>query len=262
MPPATDPSRSISIHQLISTLDARAGHESCALAFDGDGTLWAGDVSDDVFLAACANDWLLPDVRPNLAEILERHAQPADGSASELALRIFQSEKLGVIEERLLFEVMTWCYAGRTERELSEFADRILNGAGIEERVRQGYRPLLEWAQTDGHSCWLVTASPWPIVRVAARRLGFVDGQILAARAPVAPSGVLEIGLTAPLPYRDQKVHRLAEKLESGRLLAAFGDSHFDIDMLREAEVPVAVNPKPALELLLQTIPQAVLLEF
>lgn len=262
MPEAPDPRRSISIHQLISTLDARAGHASCALAFDGDGTLWAGDVSDDVFLAACANDWLLPQVRPVLAEILERHDQAADGSASELALRIFQSEKLGVIEERLLFEVMTWCYAGKTVRELTEFAERILNGAGIDDRVRQGYRPLLEWAQNHGHACWLVTASPWPIVRVAARRLGFSESQILAARAPISTSGVIEFGLTAPLPYRDQKVHRLAEKLRGGRLLAAFGDSHFDVDMLREAEVPVAVNPKPSLELLLQTIPQAVLLEF
>lgn len=262
MPEASGPSRSISIHQLISTLDARAGHESCALAFDGDGTLWAGDVSDDVFLAACANGWLLPEVRPVLAEILERHDQATDGSASELALRIFQSEKLGVIEERLVFEMMTWCYAGRTVRELTEFADGILISAGIAERVRQGYRPLLEWAQHRGHACWLVTASPWPIVRVAARRLGFADSRILAARAPVTPSGALEIGLTAPLPYRDQKVHRLAEKIDAGRLLAAFGDSHFDIDMLREAEVPVAVNPKPALELLLQTIPQVVLLEF
>lgn len=262
MPPASASSRSISIDQLISTLDARADHDTCALAFDGDGTLWAGDVSDDVFLAACAEDWLMPNVRPVLAEILERHDQPAEGSASELALRVFESEKLGVIEERLLFEVMTWCYAGRSVQELTAFAERVLKGAGIDDRVRQGYRPLLEWAQTRGHSYWLVTASPWPVVRVAARRLGFTDAQILAARAATTPSGVVETELVAPLPYREQKVHRLAEKLVGNRLLAAFGDSHFDIDMLRAAELAVAVNPKPALELLLQKLPQAVILEF
>lgn len=262
MPPASDSSRSIGISELIPILQDRAGQDRCSLAFDGDGTLWAGDVSDDVFLAACAADWLLPEVRAALMDVLERHELPTHGSASQLALRIFQSEKLGVVDERLLFEVMTWCYAGRSARELSDFAEGVLERAGIAARVRLEYRPLFDWAGGEGHACWLVTASPLPIVQAAARLLGFTEQQIIAARSPESSSGTLEIGLVAPLPYREQKVYRLREHRDGTRLLAAFGDSHFDCDLLRDAEIAVAVNPKPALHEQLETMARAVVLLF
>lgn len=254
--------RLVTIPELVAHLDARAGTDRCTLAFDGDGTLWQGDVSDDVFLAACKTGWILPQLRPNLEAILNSHGLETAGSASELALRLFEAEKLGRIDERLLFELMTWCYAGRTADELSDFAEDMLVAAGIDSRIRGGYRLLLDWAKPRGHSLWIVTASPWPIVRVAARRLGFVDAQVIASCATESEHGVLGTGLAAPLPYRGQKVQRLSEKRDGSRLIAAFGDSYFDLELLREAEVAVAVSPKPALEQVLDSLKHAVVLHF
>ncbi|MGE5788606.1 MAG: HAD family hydrolase [Myxococcales bacterium] len=261
-PPSPPPqqTRWITIPELVDHLDARAGGDHCTLAFDGDGTLWEGDVSDDVFLAACEKDWFLPQIHHSLEIILSDHGLATTGTTSKLAYRLFEAEKQSLIDERLLFEIMTWCYAGRTADELSDFAEEVLQQSGIESRVRMGYRPLLEWAHSHEHSTWVVTASPWPIVRVAARTLGFVDDQVIASRASESAGGVLGPALAAPLPYRGQKVQRLAEKRGNSRSLAAFGDSYFDIDLLRSAEVAVAVSPKPALERELASLEHALIL--
>ena len=41
--------RSITITNLAAVLGEMSRGAPCSLAFDGDGTLWSGDVSDDVF---------------------------------------------------------------------------------------------------------------------------------------------------------------------------------------------------------------------
>lgn len=265
MPPATSPdlsNRSVTIAELMLLLQERADGERCVLAFDGDGTLWSGDVSDDVFLGACESDWLLPGVRPVVAAVLSQHGLSTDGTTSELTYRIFEAEKAGKLDERLLFEAMTWCYAGRSVDELSAYSEKVLSAKGIDSRVRAGYRPLLDWARAAGHTCLIVTASPWPIVRVAASRLGFGDDQIIASCPVESKDGVIGTALAAPLPYREQKVQRLAERRNNMRLLAAFGDSLFDVELLRSAEIRVAVNPKPALLRELDSLEHAFVLRF
>jgi phosphatidylglycerophosphatase C len=254
--------RLLNVSDLVARLEKLSNSESCSLAFDGDGTLWSGDVSDDVFLAACRSNFILDTVRPQLLPILCEHGIATDGTVGELAYRLFEAEKRGQLEERLLFEVMTWCYAGRAVAELSEFANRVLMEAGIESRIRFGYRPLLDWAGASGHSCWLVTASPWPIVRLAATKLGFAGHQIIASRPIESNTGIISASMAAPVPYREQKLLQLnARRNHRSRLLAAFGDSAFDLDLLRAAEIAVAVRPKPSLEDQLESLDHAVVLD-
>ena len=50
-----------------------------------------------------------------------------------------------------------------------------------------------------------------------------------------------------PIPYGPGKVTRLRERIGTRPLYAAFGDNAFDVPMLREATVGVAVRPKPRL---------------
>jgi phosphatidylglycerophosphatase C len=252
--------RLVTVSDLVARLGELSNSEPCSLAFDGDGTLWSGDISDDVFLAACRSNFILESVRPLLLPILCEHGIASHGSAGELAYRLFEAEKCGQLEERLLFEIMTWCYAGRSVAELSEFAERVLLEAGIESRIRDAYRPLLEWAEVSGHTCWLVTASPWPIVRVVASKLGF-DGPTIIASCPVeSRPGIIGAAMAVPVPYREQKVLQLNARRRPSRLLAAFGDSAFDLDLLRAAEVAVAVHPKPTLECQLEYLDCAVVL--
>lgn len=261
MSPLDPAIRHVTVSELIGKLGAMSRGECCGLAFDGDGTLWSGDVSDDVFLAACQADWFVETVEPSLRAILANHNLSSAGTRGEQARRLFESEKRGLISERLLFEFMTWCYAGRSVEEVSAFADTILTDRGIDQRVRMGYVELFDWARSNGHQVWLVTASPLPIVRVAAQKLGIEEHRIVAARASVTDAGRIATDMAEPVPYREQKPLQLKARSAMPRLLAAFGDSPFDIDLLSAAELAVAVNPKPALLDRLGTLGQIVIFD-
>jgi phosphatidylglycerophosphatase C len=251
----------VTIAELITRLDELSHGQPCNLAFDGDGTLWSGDVSNDVFLSACRSNWFLEGVRLPLLRILSERNLATEGSIGQLLEGLFLGEQQGTIEEQLLFEIMTWCYAGRSIEELSAYAARTLAALGIEGRVRWAYRPLLDWAMGHGHSCWLVSASPWPIVRVVAKRLGFEEAHIIASRPLVSATGLIEPSMLLPVPYGQQKVIQLNAHASSPRLLAAFGDSAFDLELLGTAELAVAVTPKPELEERLDSLARAVVLK-
>ncbi len=250
----------VTIAELVTRLEELSHGEPCNLAFDGDGTLWSGDVSDDVFLSACQSNWLLESVRPLLLSVLNERNLATEGAVGDLLVRLFEAEKQGKLNELLLYEIMTWCYAGRSVTEVAEFANRTLLRLGIESRLRWEYRPLLDWARSHGHACWLVSASPWPIVRVVARRLGFEDHDMIAARPIESASGIIGTTMATPVPYCEQKVIQLNQRRKGTRLLAAFGDSPFDLEMLAEAELAVAVSPKPALANQLNSLEQVVVL--
>jgi phosphatidylglycerophosphatase C len=64
-----------------------------------------------------------------------------------------------------------------------------------------------------------------------------------------------------PIPYGAGKVMHLRAKLGARPLYAAFGDNAFDVAMLREARVPVAIRPKPRLVERAGEVPALVVLE-
>jgi HAD superfamily phosphoserine phosphatase-like hydrolase len=233
--------------ELIAKLTLLARAEPCVLAFDGDGTLWSGDVSDDVFFAACEQEWFLEDARDAMCRPLEAHGCSTVGSIAELCRRLHEEQMRGTVPERLLFEAMTYCYAGRTAAEVTEFASRVLEQQQIRERLRQGLIEVITWARRAGHRCIIVSASPSPIVAVPAQMLGFDERNVIAGRATHGALGRIGNHIEHPLPYRDQKVTQLRARIGNHRLLAAFGDSPFDLHLLDAAELAVAVEPKPAL---------------
>jgi phosphatidylglycerophosphatase C len=64
-----------------------------------------------------------------------------------------------------------------------------------------------------------------------------------------------------PIPYGPGKVMQLRAKLGARPLYAAFGDNAFDVPMLREARIPVAIRPKPRLVERASEIPNLLILE-
>src|ERR1039457_773042 len=97
---------------IIERFSVRYDWRDTLLAFDADGTLWSGDVSDDVFLHACRDGWLLEAARPALSKLAESLGLDTSGSASHLGMELFESHKLGLINEVELYATMSWCYAG------------------------------------------------------------------------------------------------------------------------------------------------------
>ena len=84
----------VSAAGLIKQLGAAVDERPAVLAFDADGTLSTGDVSDDVFMA-CHECWLLDAAVPALKATAQNHGLSSAGSASALALRLFETLHLG-----------------------------------------------------------------------------------------------------------------------------------------------------------------------
>lgn len=231
---------------LAARLDAHLAWEPAArsLAFDGDNTLWRGDVSDDVFLHATELDLLRPAALPALQELARAHGLAADGTASEVARRVYAAQR-GDVAEATVFGMLAWCWAGFSTAELSELAEEVLSEEAHEQRLRPELSSIFELARRHDLDVLVVSASPRPFVEVAVRGWRIAADHVVAAEA-VVEDGVIQPRLARPVPYGAEKAARTAELAPNG-VLAAFGDSPFDRQMLELALVPVAVAARPEL---------------
>jgi phosphatidylglycerophosphatase C len=231
---------------------------SAVMAFDGDGTLWSGDVGEDLIRAALRDSFLLDEVRPALlAEAVRFGIQltPADanGDASAIARVLLASYFGGRYPERETCSMMAWCYAGRALDEVKAFAKSVLEEEGLARRLTPELRSIIEWGRHTGLRLALISASPRPVVEAAGAYWGFAPAEIAAA-TPAVVSGRVLAELASPVPYAEAKLTAGRALFGDARWLAAFGDNVFDIEMLTTAEVGVAVRPKPRLEAQLATL--------
>jgi phosphoserine phosphatase len=245
---------------IVERLVAARGPGPVALAFDADGTLWSGDVGEDTFESACQDGILKEESRATLAHIAEEHGVSSVGSATHIAEALYAAHRRGNVPERLMCEVMTYCYAGYTEGALQELASRYLTARDIAGRTRKALREVLAWAKAEGVRCIVISASPRIIVKEGLRLSGIEVDEVGAAVAKLSAAGVIEPRMAAPLPYGPQKCVVGAELLAGFDWLGAFGDNGFDVDMLRTARVAVAVHPKPALLSRLTEVPNVLVL--
>lgn len=246
--------------RLLELLEQNRGADASLIAFDADGTLWTGDVSDDVFLSACREGWLLDAALPRLQEQAEVVGVDPSGSPSEVALRLFEANQRGLFDECTLFAMMTWCYAGRGVRELTEYAAKVLVRESLEKRLRPEFERVLSWARNQNLVCVVVSASPHPIVTWAASHWGFAPERIIGT-IPLLQAGVIADQILDEVPFGANKCMLLKRRFPDQRVLASFGDSHFDFELLECAEIPVAVCPKPALSSSLLRLSRAVVLK-
>jgi phosphoserine phosphatase len=238
---------------------ARAAERDGVLAFDGDGTLWSGDVGEDVFHYAVSRQLLREAAEQALASEAARHGIDTSGSASALAERLFKAYLAGKYPERDVCAMMTWCYAGFSVTELDLVIEHAFEEKKLATRLTRELEPVLAFARSESLRVIVVSASPQPIVERAARLWSLPPGDIAACPPAVAGDRLLPY-LAAPVPYAEAKVSALTALAAAHPLLASFGDNVFDIELLRAARVPVAVRPKPALRARLTEVPGVVLL--
>jgi phosphoserine phosphatase len=234
--------------QIIARIEeATRQHPGGVLAFDGDGTLWEGDVGEDFFHALVAHGDFREPARAQMARDATEHGIAAGGTGKDLATRLYQDYLAGLFPEERICELMTWACADWTESEVDAFAGTVLARIGLEARLHKEVRRVLQWAEKRGLDVFLVSASPRPIIDHAARFLGLVPANVIAAQ-PRYEAGRMLPDVHRPIPYGAGKVLHLREKVGPARpVYAAFGDNAFDIALLSEAFIPVAVRPKPRL---------------
>lgn len=237
----------VSPAELVRELTGRMrGDLPNALSFDADGTLWSGDVGEDVFRYAIAHGRLREAARAELERQAQLRGFVRSADVNATAQRLFEAYLEGNYLEREICELMTWCYAGFSVQEMAELVRDALAAAKHSERLNEELRPILEFARERKLRTIVVSASPRITVEIAASVWGFA-AQDIAAATPRVVSGVIVAEMAAPVPYGADKCVAGRALLGHSHWLGAFGDNVFDMEMLQEAEVGVAVRPKPAL---------------
>lgn len=217
-----------------------------AVATDGDGTLWAGDVGEDLFHAFIEAGRVEPPATEALRRDARDHGVSDAGGGADVARRIFEAYCEGRFPEERVCELMTWCFAGWTRTEVRAFARDTVDRGRLDTRIHAEVMQTLDRARAAGISIVLVSASPVAVVVEAASRVGFDEGSVVASRARFDREVMLP-DVERPIPYGAGKVTGLRALLGHRPLYAAFGDNAFDVAMLGAARVPVAVRPKPRL---------------
>jgi len=231
---------------IIERLERERRGAPSAMAFDADGTLWSGDVGEDVFEFACENGLLREPARAELARIAQGHGLEPRGTPSDLARALYAAYRRGLVDERLTCEIMTWSYAGSSIAELRAMARNAFEKRGLRARVRDELGPVRQWAEREGVRVAVVSASPEAIVIEALDFVG-ISVFAVAGAVPVVMDGTIAPRMAAPVPYGSDKCTAGLRVLSGHDWLASFGDNSFDVDLLRAARVRVAVHPKPAL---------------
>jgi phosphoserine phosphatase len=250
----------LSAQALVAELDRRLDQEHAVIAFDGDGTLWSGDIAEDVFAYAVANDLLLREPHSELERVAAAFGLETSGTPSVIAKRIFDAYVAQRFPEREVCEVMTWCFAGFTHAEVQALAERVLSAAGLDERLNRSLEPVMHWAERRSVRRIVISASPRPIVESAAARWGIGREHVVASTAALEGER-LAPRLESPVPYAETKPVLGRRVVGGARWLASFGDSGFDGDMLLAADVRVAVRPKQSLRERAAAIPGLVTLQ-
>ena len=237
----------------------RAG-SACALAFDADGTLWSGDVGDDVFRFAVTHGRLREAARAALELQATTRGFETFADVNVTARHLFEAYVVGRYPELDMCELMTWCYAGHTVSEMQALVHEALASADHAQRLHQELRPILEYARAAGVRTVVISASPRTTVEIAASAWGFAPEDI-AASTPRIADGEICAEMNGQVPYAAAKCSAGRTLLGDARWIASFGDNVFDLEMLLEAEIGVAVRPKPALQARLHEVPGVFLLD-
>lgn len=216
------------------------------VASDGDGTLWSGDVGEDLFHAFIERGRVCePGLSALRREALE-HAVSDAGTGTDVARRIDEAYEQGRFPEERMFEIMAWCFAGWTRAEATAFARETVERAGVKGRLHPEALRLLDRARQAGLEVVLVSASPLAVVEAAGALAGFDADHVVAARCRYE-GDIVQAEVERPIPYAGGKVANLRARIGDRPLLAALGDNAFDVEMLASARVGVAVRPKPRL---------------
>jgi phosphoserine phosphatase len=235
----------LSIEQVVRNLDeglARGG----ALAMDADGTLWSGDVGIDTFTSLLERREVLPSALSALRAEAHRYGLAIESDPNEQALRLYEAFERGSYPEDRAFEMMAWVPAGHTHDQMRAFAHAVIEEKRLASRLHGELSTVLDWALRRGVPVYVVSASPDWIVVPAIDRLALPVARVFAMK-PASDGGALVTRIEGPPTYGAGKLLALHGATGGARLLGAFGDSAFDLPMLREADVAVAVRPKPEL---------------
>jgi phosphatidylglycerophosphatase C len=237
-----------SLSELVSPRDLARELSACAkgaLSFDGDGTLWSGDVGEDFFYGILDTGELSDVASDAITRAATEGGVAVADTSAKTARNIYDAYLAGRFDEERVCEIMTWINAGWTTTETTAFVTSVVS-AKFATRIHPEVRIVIDEARRAGHEVFVVSASPRPIVEAAAAIVDIPSTHVLAATT-VLEGDRFAARVHRPIPYGAGKASALRGRLGALQLLAAFGDNAFDAEMLAMSERPIAVRPKARL---------------
>jgi phosphatidylglycerophosphatase C len=215
-----------------------------AVATDADGTLWSGDIGDEVFLLATQADDLRGHAGPQmLAASRTLLGDAARGEVAHDARALLAAYAAGRVDIVPLCALQAECLGERSDADF-----RALLRAAAERvapRVHPDVRVFLREARRLGATLHVVTGSLGALVAEALRLAEIPYDSVSGGTLRRAGDRVLA-RLAAPIPLHGGKVDALRH-VGAWPAALGLGDGHWDATFLRGVATPVLVRPKAAL---------------
>ena len=227
------------------------------LAFDADGTLWSGDVGNDLFEALIAARGVRDEAHAALSAEATRFGIAERGSPTEIAQALYEAHLAGTYPEDRAFAMMAWVFAGFSIEEVKRFSENVVRTTRLEERLHRFLKPVFDWAKIEHVPIWVVSASAKWMVEIGVAHLGIPNNRVIGM-TPRLDDGIIQPTLDGLPIYGPNKPIVLRAVCPTGVLLGAFGDSSYDAPLMAQSKVPVAVRPKPKLLACLKDVPNMV----
>lgn len=239
----------ISVETLVERLSAARTSQDCSdplLAFDADGTLWSGDVGNDLFEALIKARGVREDAHEALVREANEFGITVSANATDLAQTLFEAHEAGKYPEDRCFAMMAWVFAGWSLEETITFSRNVVQESNLEKRLHRFLDPVFDWAQKENVAVWVVSASAKWMVEIGVQTFGIPNDQVIGM-TPRIENGFVMAELAGLPIYGPNKPLVLREKCPRGTLIGGFGDSSYDVPLLQMAKQGVGVRPKASL---------------
>jgi HAD superfamily phosphoserine phosphatase-like hydrolase len=193
--------------------------------FDCDGTLWSGDSGERFF------DWEL------------RQGLVSDEVARWARARYADYREGRVSEEMMCGEMVT-LHRGLALEVVQSAAERFFDEFFVPQ-IFPEMRALVSELRNNGCDAWAVSSSNEWIIRAAMKHCGIAEDRFLATAVEVENGRITDRLIRVPSGLGKPKAIREVIQRTPD---AAFGNARWDIEMLKLAAHPYAVNPNPDLE--------------
>jgi HAD superfamily phosphoserine phosphatase-like hydrolase len=194
------------------------------VAFDCDGTLWAGDSGEDFLKWELARGDFPPE---ESARLLQDYAAYQSGAISEVDF----------------WGSMVTIHAGMRDASVHQMAQTFFP-LGVQPRIFESMRELVTALRMSGVEIWLVSASNQWLIEAGANHLSIPRDHVLAAAAELR-DGIVTTKLSR-VPSGAGKPKAL-QAAGVDQVDIAFGNSIFDKELLSYADHAIAINPSPEL---------------
>ena len=194
-------------------------------AFDCDGTLWSGDAGESFF------NWEI-----------ERGVIPAE-LARQMRARHADYKRGNVSEDDMCGEMVT-LHRGLAAADIQQLAHEFFKELFVG-RIFPEMLELVNRLHNSGCEVWAVSSTNDWVIRAAVKYFNIPEDRILAATVEVDSETITDRLIRLPSgPGKSKAIREVIQRTPD----AVFGNSRWDVDMLRMAKHAYAVNPNPDLE--------------